>query len=126
MSVSPTGPGSRPTDGAAGASPPEASIPNALEDLSAIPANFVGSTTASIAISLKRIADMMEEDRKPLVDLLPDGYIGEQEHRRFVHEILRRDVSSWESIADAAAYIASRMPLPAPAAKARGEQEPSK
>jgi hypothetical protein len=108
MSVSPTGPGSRPTDGAAGASPPEASIPNALEDLSAIPANFVGSTTASIAISLKRIADMMEEDRKPLVDLLPEGYIGEQEHRRFVHEILRRDVSSWESIADAVTYIAGR------------------
>jgi hypothetical protein len=126
MDVSPTGPGSRPTDGAASASPPQASIPNALEDLSAIPANFVGSATASIAISLKRIADMMEEGRKPIVDLLPEGYIGEQEHRRFVHEILRRDVSSWESIADAAAYIASRMPLPAPAAKARGEQEASK
>jgi hypothetical protein len=68
----------------------------------------------SVAISLKRIADMMEEDRKPRLEVAPEGYIGEQEHRQFMRDSFIRDLAAWEAIADAVGYIAGRMPLPKP------------
>jgi hypothetical protein len=91
----------------------------ALEDLGAIPANFGGNVNASIAISLKRIADMMEEDRKPRLELMPEGYIGEQEHRRFMRDSFLRDLNAWEAIAEALTHIASGMTLPASAIPSR-------
>ncbi len=55
----------------------------------------------SIAISLKRIAGMMEEDCKPRIELAPEGWVSDQEHRRILREGLAEGNAIMSRVADA-------------------------
>ena len=64
------------------------------------------AAAVSIAVSLKRMADMMEEARKPVLSLAPEGWVSDDEHRRIIREGLDKDNASLERIADALTTIA--------------------
>jgi Flp pilus assembly CpaF family ATPase len=64
--------------------------------------------SASIAISLKRIADMIAEDRRPEIAVVPEGYVSVEEHREIARSLAERSTAAVERIADFLAASADR------------------
>ena len=55
----------------------------------------------NIASSLARMVEMMGEDRKPRIELAPEGWISQDEHQRMLREGLAADSVTLKRIADA-------------------------
>jgi hypothetical protein len=87
-------------------------IPNAvlavMDDIRGFPNDFAGNVLASIAVSLRRIADMMEEANRPQIRLMEEGEIPETERRRRLLEGLEKDVANGARIAAALEAMAAQ------------------